>query len=1193
MYLFVLGYIILGVFVFFPRILHTRNQNTDNVRWYSIWVSNNGHDSPECLRNSSLSCQHLDYVFEGTRNQSSTAVYVESGLYYLKKSYSFYRVNRFAIIGLSKGEDEVVIQCHKYAGLAFINSSEITLRNVVLSSCGAIQNSTSFHYWKFLMGVFLVNCIDLNIDRVWINNSPGIGMQLYDVTGVVNISNSHFAYNGGPNDLHRTFPGCGGLYFEFTFMNGLYPFREPTEHIYQENGVFHFFNVTFEGNGAYVVAKPVNPGGNDHNAIGRGGGASFFIKGSARNNIFIFENCTFENNTAEWGAGLFVEFQDNTRANSFIFLSCNFSHNQAKIGGGAMRVGFVTSKLNVRWVPNLVKFTLCHFENNQAILGGGVSLYGTTKGSYSFFSDQSFVNMTHCVIKGNRATLGSAFCLALWNINKYLFGSGETLKVFIENSVIENNTIIFTEDKKVTGTGAMYSQGIPILLNNTRIVLNTGSALVLDNAYVFVFGDVSFIKNKGQRGGAMSLYGSGKVFVADKANLSFIENECFVQGGAIYVRSPGPQLVAFKTTELKLHGCFFQFVNASNSNVSFYGNKGPTTSSGYSVYATTLQFCRCDNEGRVNNSALQTEVFHYFYPNQTKSDRKYEITTDAVNIEVDANDWSTTTDKTFSPMVKLTDEKLNSVFGVIKIQLSPKSKVKLHPSSTFFLAKDVIHSLRVIAKPKARYNVKLETVGSQLAFNNVPNAEVKMCEPGFYWNGVQNSCDCDNKRVGVSRCHHEEQSLYLLKGFWGGYAQSSGTFVIVPCPKNYCKYNNTTSAASDEFLFQMDKQCKGNRENQLCGMCKNGFSLKLGQDKCSSTCNPQSLKWIGYLFAILAFLTLLVFFIILINFDPFTAYLNAWLYSYQVLLILIPGYISFPPFLTFIINLAHIQIIGFASLCMWSGMDDLQKLAFNYLLPFYVFFCLYILKKIVLKWPNNFFTRRFTQVSLARAFCTLFVLSYSTVVNISLKILYPVKIGDDHFVYYQGHVKYFSSYHAGFAALALFLVVFVGLFFPIVLIFRRWFQFLDNGLKRLLLDNLQRCYRDGYKWCAGFYFVCRFVLLVISHYVPRGALQISLLNSACCISLAVFVLCRPYRDDGGTIVPYKILNISDAVLLCNLCVISSFGGGASGIYGNYYHSAFKIIVSILSYVPLVFFLGLLACFLRHRYRNRARHVEIS
>jgi predicted outer membrane repeat protein len=1191
-----------GVLALLPNAAISR-ENRDQghmpgiEQWqHSVRVSKQGNDTPGCLENSSIACQHLFYVFENVKD--SMVVYVEHGNYTLNKSFTFWPVHNFAIIGRgSFGSDvgEVVINCEENAGLVFINSSGIVLKNITLYACGTIQNSTSIEYQQFKTGLFLVNCIDLTMDNVFIRKAPGVGMQLYDVAGNVSISNSHFINNGKQqtDDLEKYFPG-GGFYFEFTYMGGLYPFDTTPEREYQENGSFRFVNVSFEGNRAADKGETVYPGKKQHDAFGRGGGASFFFKGSAQNNKFIFDTCHFDYNHAKWGAGLFVEFHDNTTNNSLLFKSCHFLNNIAEYGGGGIRIGLVANHDNSNSPPNNIDITFCHFEHNRATLGGGISLYGTTKHSYSVFHDQSFVKFTHCVIALNNATVGSAFCSAVWDkFKQYGEGGGiDTFKIYISHSIIKGNKIISSPKlaaNKVSGSGAIYIQGAPIFLDNANITSNTYTALVLDSAHVSVSGNVFFINNTGQNGGGMALYGTSDIIVAENANLTFIGNNCSVKGGAIYVKTPGPPIVAFDTTELILHSCFFHFENDALGSVSFYDNKGPFDTCGHSVYATTLKFCRLPNESIVNNSALQQKTFHYYYANGTiKNDMKYEIVTDVAKIEVnELKEWNTTADKSFSPHVTLLDEKSNSVLGVLKIQVYPEEKVKLDPPSTYFIVQDEIKTrIKINAKPKTNFKVSLQTMDSHVPYIPAINAAITGCEPGFIWK--ESSCQCDTSPIGVSRCDDRNEMLYLLKDYWA--TSLSETFVVVQCPENYCYCTQTKDTSSGECLFDKNNRCKGDREDRLCGKCKEGFSLKLGEDECTTHCSGSQ-KWIGYLVAILIFLTLLVVFIMLINFDPFSAYLNAWLYFYQVLSILIPRYTSLDPFLTFIIGLANFQLIGVGVLCMWPGMDDLQKLGFSYILPLYIFICLCVLNKVVVKWPNNFITRRFTQTSLARAFCTLFVLSYSTVVHISMKILYPIKIGEKYYMYYQGTREYFSELHAVFFVIALFLLIFVGMFFPLVLIRRQCFRSLDNGLKKLLLDNFQRCFRDGYEWCAGFYFVCRFFLSALHIVVERRALQVGLVNSACCIIVTVFVFCRPYKENGGSVVPYKILNLSDAVLLCNLCLISNFGGAASGIYAHSYYKQFKTVVSILSYIPLVFSLGLLAYVLHHRYRTRHRLLE--
>ena len=78
----------------------------------------------------------------------------------------------------------------------------------------------------FLSAVFLVYCKDVIIDNCWIVQSPGIGLNMYDTGGNVQISHSRFesnqAINANTTDKGRAIAG-GGVYLEFTYHGGTGP----------------------------------------------------------------------------------------------------------------------------------------------------------------------------------------------------------------------------------------------------------------------------------------------------------------------------------------------------------------------------------------------------------------------------------------------------------------------------------------------------------------------------------------------------------------------------------------------------------------------------------------------------------------------------------------------------------------------------------------------------------------------------------------------------------------------------------------------------------------------------------------------------------------------------------------------------------------------------------------------------------
>ena len=91
---------------------------------------------------------------------------------------------------------------------------------------------------------------------------------------------------------------------------------------------YRISNCTFESN----IAMTVNPRsssyyigeGNSVQGLGRGGEMKVAIKGSTTNNSFIIEGCYFHNNTALWGGGLDVAYQDFPQNNTVVVRESQF-----------------------------------------------------------------------------------------------------------------------------------------------------------------------------------------------------------------------------------------------------------------------------------------------------------------------------------------------------------------------------------------------------------------------------------------------------------------------------------------------------------------------------------------------------------------------------------------------------------------------------------------------------------------------------------------------------------------------------------------------------------------------------------------------------------------------------------------------------------------------------------------------------
>ena len=89
-------------------------------------------------------------------------------------------MSQLAIVGNSS-EGEVVIKCLPLAGLSFLWSSNVSMKNVKIVSCGALQNSVGKHAsLKLQSAIFVNTCNNVQIINVDLIDSNGTGIVFYN-----------------------------------------------------------------------------------------------------------------------------------------------------------------------------------------------------------------------------------------------------------------------------------------------------------------------------------------------------------------------------------------------------------------------------------------------------------------------------------------------------------------------------------------------------------------------------------------------------------------------------------------------------------------------------------------------------------------------------------------------------------------------------------------------------------------------------------------------------------------------------------------------------------------------------------------------------------------------------------------------------------------------------------------------------
>ena len=533
---------------------------TSSSRQYTrtIYVDpERGSNTETCVKESSVDqpCKNLSYVFQPQYRESSTRYSLQPGTHYLNSTASdhpFTGLTDIAITGNTSGSSSVTIFCFtENAGFSFNGVYDVTLQNLTISGCASLQNSTSRNYSSSSqfslsltrVAVYFNSCENLVLDTVKVANSPGAtGVIIYNTNGTNIFTNCNFSANvGNPEDVY---PGGGGMYVEFSYcLPGVNECETDDKIAFTDrnkNSIYSFSSCTFSYNEAETslinssTLTFIVPFRSNHVAFGRGGGLSIYLNGDAANNSFTVTQCTFSNNRAKYGAGMFLEFHDNSTENNVtVKENTRFVGNNCSSGGvagGGMRLAHYVFNGRDSDIRNTVELSSATFLNNYAGSGGGLSISPSLQNSPESQLFSVVVEDTGFV--GNHAPYGAALRIDLFG----LIVDGKKPNVNITNCVFFDNTVyapVYTKPVEV-GLGVVYISGVDVYITDSLFTYNKGSALALVTSSIYFLGENDFFSNRGIDGGAIALFGSSSIVIDRGISLHFEGNRVTNRGGAIF-----------------------------------------------------------------------------------------------------------------------------------------------------------------------------------------------------------------------------------------------------------------------------------------------------------------------------------------------------------------------------------------------------------------------------------------------------------------------------------------------------------------------------------------------------------------------------------------------------------------------------------------------------------------------------------
>ena len=777
----------------------------------------------------------------------------------------------------------------------------------------------------------------------------------------------------------------------------------------------------------------------------------------------------------------------------------------------------------------------------------------------------SSVNLnTNCIVLIEDSIFASGYRLILHN-SAPGNAKDESIKVALKNVTFANCT-------GGDGCGVEFASKAVRLVNCT-FENNIGSALVTKGSNMIFEGNHVFRNNSALVGGGIQLLDSSIMYLRPHTRILFEDNRAEYVGGAIYTNSKAdadPCVFQFDS-QTAIRTIVMNFVNneAGYAGSSLYGgiydcysvdefyeafNTSNTEADPSAIASDPGTMCFCDHGKRKPNCSYYNRVYStHAFPGQDFPVRLAVVGQGIHGVVPGA-------------VRAYFNSSYNATLG-----LTQNSQASKKPYCVNFYYSVNTTEKTVEFKLTTEYSffdtfAGLKDSGSLLTPDLTIVVNLKDCPLGFNLSHATGKCECDPRLDGDSiECFINDQSFLCRANSWIGFINESsstpGVMFHPNCPIGYClpRDVNVTSNTSD-------RQCEPHRTGLLCGKCKAGYSLTLGNDKCAECSNTHLLLLLPLAVAGL----LLVAVLFALNLTVTEGSINGLIFYANVIdmnhAVLFSEEISY--LYTF---LAWLNLDLGISTCLFNGMDGFAETWLQFVYPAYLWIIILIVIQLYRKYPT--LANKLGGENAVKVLATLFLLSYTklqrTVVTIMsfTRLEYPD--GVVHYVWlYDANVEFFKGKHLYLGLAGILVLVFLIVPYTLCLAFfqqlqacsgHRLFQWV-NKLKPVF-DSYAGPYKDKYRFWTGMLLVVRTLLIILFTNNIAGSVDVNLLI----ILVVSFALCMANSNGTYKKWPYNYL---ESFFYLQLGV---FAGGV--LYARHNHGSITAVADTSIGLTLIVFLA--------------------
>ena len=422
----------------------------------------------------------------------------------------------------------------------------------------------------------------------------------------------------------------------------------------------------------------------------------------------------------------------------------------------------------------------------------------------------------------------------------------------------------------------------------------------------------------------------------------------------------------------------------------------------------------------------------------------------------------------------------------------------------------------------ALYNDR--NLGNKLISVNL-TIELTPCHLGFWQYFGSQRCECYNAS-DIVFCSGSTSTI--KRGYWFGSIKEKPTVTF--CPINYCNFTCCETSNGYYHLSPLrHNQCRSHRTGPACGSCRDGYTLSFDSTECVDVDNCTTGQTIlVILLTVIYWIVMFTLVFAIMYYKVGIGYLYSMTFYYSILDILLSQnmhasrglYLTTTIFSSF--SKITPQFLG--ELCLTTGMSGIDQQFIHYMHPSAVILILLVISSLARR------SRRISIIisrGIINVICLILLLSYTSIASTSLLLMRSLKFLDIHkvYTYLSPDNEYLHGHHLAYAIVAMLCTVSIVIGLQLMLTLEPFLNHKINFIKiKPLLDQFQGCYKDKFRYFAGYYIICQLVVIaIVVANSSNGFVANYMLVIVCGIIALVHLMVKPYSNE--------ILNKFDGIIL--------------------------------------------------------------